>query len=127
MHPSAGVEKTYLAKVRGQPDPEALDAADAGASRSTGGRTGPAKVRIVRGGDNAWIEITIVEGRNHQVRRMLQAVGHPVQRLRRIRYGGVELGRLPVGRPSAAAPRSPPRGRERLRARGRGRRVVVIL
>jgi len=62
-----------------------------------GKRTGPAKVRNVRRGDNAWIEITIGEGRNRQVRRMFQAVGHPVQRLRRMEYGGVLLGRLPVG------------------------------
>jgi 23S rRNA pseudouridine2605 synthase len=96
MHPSRGVEKTYLAKVKGQPDPEVLHRLSRGIPLD-GKRTGPARVRVVRRGDNAWIEITIGEGRNRQVRRMFQAVGHPVQRLRRLAYGGVSLGRLPVG------------------------------
>jgi 23S rRNA pseudouridine2605 synthase len=96
MHPSRGVEKTYLAKVKGQPEPEVLARLSRGIPLD-GKRTGHAKVRVVRRGDNAWIEITIGEGRNRQVRRMFQAVGHPVQRLRRMGYGGVALGRLPVG------------------------------
>lgn len=96
MHPSSGVEKTYRAKVRGLPEPETL-ARLARGIHLDGRRTGPAEVRLVRAGDNPWIEIAITEGRNRQVRRMLQAVGHPVQRLRRIRYGGVELGRLAPG------------------------------
>jgi 23S rRNA pseudouridine2605 synthase len=96
MHPSRGVEKTYLAKVAGQPAPEALSRLCRGVPLD-GKRTGPAKARIVRRGDNAWVEITIAEGRNRQVRRMFEAVGHPVQRLRRLSYGGVFLGRLPVG------------------------------
>jgi 23S rRNA pseudouridine2605 synthase len=96
MHPSRGVEKTYLAKVKGQPEPEVLLRLSRGIPLD-GKRTGPARVRIVRRADNAWIEITIGEGRNRQVRRMFQAIGHPVQRLRRMAYGGIGLGRLPVG------------------------------
>ncbi len=96
MHPSRGVEKTYLAKVKGQPDPDVLLRLSRGIPLD-GKRTGPAKVRVVRRGDNAWIEITIGEGRNRQVRRMFQAVGHPVSRLRRLEYGGVLLGRLLAG------------------------------
>jgi 23S rRNA pseudouridine2605 synthase len=96
MHPSRGVEKVYLVKVKGQPAPEVLLRLSRGIPLD-GKRTGPARARLVRRGDNAWIEITIGEGRNRQVRRMLQAVGHPVQRLRRLGYGGVVLGRLPVG------------------------------
>jgi pseudouridine synthase len=96
MHPSRGVEKTYLVKIKGQPERDVLSRLSRGVPLD-GKRTGPAKVRMVRGGDNAWVEITIGEGRNRQVRRMLQAVGHPVQRLRRVGYGGVGLGRLPVG------------------------------
>jgi 23S rRNA pseudouridine2605 synthase len=104
MHPSSGVEKTYLAKVKGQPDPEVLARLSRGIPLD-GKRTGPAKVRLLRRGGNAWLEIVIAEGRNRQVRRMLYAVGHPVQRLRRISYGGVTIGRLPVGsvRPLADA------------------------
>jgi 23S rRNA pseudouridine2605 synthase len=96
MHPSRGVEKTYLAKVKGQPEPELLLRLSRGIPLD-GRRTGPATVRIVRRADNSWIEITIGEGRNRQVRRMFEAIGHPVQRLRRMGYGGIGLGRLPVG------------------------------
>lgn len=96
MHPSRGVEKTYLAKVKGQPDAEVLLRLGRGIPLD-GKRTGPARIRLVRRGTNAWVEITIREGRNRQVRRMFQAVGHPVQRLRRLGYGGVHLGGLPVG------------------------------
>jgi len=96
MHPSSGVEKTYAAKVRGMPTPESLRRLARGIPLD-GRRTGPASVRVTKPGDNAWLEITIAEGRNRQVRRMLQAVGHPVQRLRRVKYAGIDLGRLPVG------------------------------
>ena len=96
MHPSREVEKTYVAKVKGLPDRDVLARLARGIPLD-GKRTGPARVRVTRGGENAWIEITIGEGRNRQVRRMLQAVGHPIQRLRRVAYGGVTLGRLPVG------------------------------
>ncbi len=96
MHPRQGVEKTYLAKVRGVPSGEALARLTRGVVLD-GKRTLPAEAAIARGGENAWIEITVREGRKHQVRLMLDAVGHPVSRLRRIRYGGVELGRLPAG------------------------------
>jgi 23S rRNA pseudouridine2605 synthase len=96
MHPSSEVEKTYRAKVRGFPEPQTLDRLARGIHLD-GRRTGPARVRVVESGDNPWLEVVITEGRNRQVRRMLQAMGHPVQKLRRIRYAGVELGRLPLG------------------------------
>jgi 23S rRNA pseudouridine2605 synthase len=96
MHPSRGVPKTYAAKVRGTPSPEALRRLGTGVVLA-GRRTLPAKARLVEGGPSSWVEITVVEGRKHQVRDMLAAVGHPVQRLRRIRYGGVALGPLPPG------------------------------
>ena len=97
MHPSRGVAKTYAAKVRGTPSAEALRRLAAGVPLQ-GRPTLPAKARLVEAGRNAWVEVTVVEGRKHQVRDMLAAVGHPVQRLRRIRYGGVDLGDLPQGR-----------------------------
>ncbi len=96
MHPRSGVEKTYLAKVRGSPGPEALARLERGVV--VGGRpTLPAKARILKRGDNAWVEVRIVEGRNRQVRRMLESVGHPVARLRRVAYAGLTLGALPPG------------------------------
>ncbi|MBZ5641087.1 MAG: hypothetical protein LAO51_20295 [Acidobacteriia bacterium] len=63
-----------------------------------GDRRPVARAHVVRPGPNAWVEVTVVEGRKHQVRAMLEAIGHPVQRLRRIRYDGVELGSLATGR-----------------------------
>jgi 23S rRNA pseudouridine2605 synthase len=96
MHPRSGVEKRYLAKVRGCPSADVLARLARGIPLD-GRRTGPARVRVTRSGDTTWLEIAIAEGRNRQVRRMLQAVGHPVQRLRRIGYGGVALGRLGPG------------------------------
>ncbi len=97
MHPSRAVPKTYLAKVRGKPAEAALERLRTGIVLE-GRRTVPASARVVRPGDNSWVEVTVVEGRKHQVRLMLEAVGHPVQRLRRVGYAGVELGRLPPGR-----------------------------
>jgi pseudouridine synthase len=96
MHPRSGVEKRYLAKVRGCPSADVLARLARGIPLD-GRRTGPARVRVTRSDDTTWLEIAIAEGRNRQVRRMLQAVGHPVQRLRRIGYGGVALGRLGPG------------------------------
>jgi len=97
MHPTSAVPKTYLAKVRGRPDDEALGRAERGIVLD-GRRTLPAKLRRLRSGDNAWVEVTVTEGRKHQVRRLLEAVGHPVVKLRRVRYAGLELGDLPRGR-----------------------------
>lgn len=128
MHPSSGVPKTYLAKVRGTPDAAALERIARGV-RIEGRATLPARARITRRGDNSWLEVTVIEGRNRQVRRMLEAVGHPVQRLRRTVYAGISLGALPSGAfrhltPSevsrlrkAIQPRSP----EPRRGRGPGR------
>ena len=62
------------------------------------GVTAPSKVRVVKNLEaNSWIEITIHEGKKRQVRRMLQAVGHPVSKLKRIRINGLSLGSLKSG------------------------------
>jgi pseudouridine synthase len=95
-HPRSGVEKTYAAKVRGRPDAEALQRLRRGIG--LGGRPAVAtRVRLVRSGANSWLELSVVEGRKHVVRRMLQAIGHPVLKLRRIRFDGVRLGSLATG------------------------------
>ncbi len=98
MHPSSGVTKTYRAKVRGVPGPDSL-ARLARGIRVDGRPTRPAHVTLIRRtGSTAWVELVLHEGRKRQVRKMLEAVGHPVQRLRRTRYDGLELGTLPAGR-----------------------------
>ena len=98
LHPSHLVEKTYLARVTGQVSPEAL-------CRLRGGvmlddhKTAPAKARIVKEETFATVVlVTIHEGRNRQVRRMFEELGHKVLQLRRVRFGPLELGDLPRGK-----------------------------
>jgi 23S rRNA pseudouridine2605 synthase len=93
LHPRHGVRKTYVARVEGDPQPEALARLRRGVQLDDGA-TAPADVRRVGPGR---VEVTIHEGRNRQVRRMLAAVGHPVRALHRSRYAGLELGSLRPG------------------------------
>ncbi len=92
-HPSHGVDKEYLAEVDGQPSRGALRQLREGVALDDG-VTAPAKVALV--GDHA-LRITIHEGRNRQVRRMCDAVGHPVLRLVRTRIGPLADRRLAPG------------------------------
>ena len=98
-HPSCEVDKVYLARVTGNPSNEAIDRLRRGVyMEGDERRTYPADVRVVR--DESLISdilVTIHEGRNRQVRRMFDAVGHKVLLLRRIRFGAVELGSLRRG------------------------------
>jgi len=96
MHPGTGVPKTYAVKVRGQPEPASLRRLEQGV-RLDGRRTRPARLRMTRRAPNSWLEVTVVEGRKHLVRRMLASVGHPVLKLRRVSFDGVRLGKLPPG------------------------------
>ena len=107
---SAGVEKTYLVKVAGMPTDEAVDQLRRGIMidrgrlndiRAGGKRdrvlTQPAKIDRVRGGDNPWFEVTLIEGRNRQLRKMFEEVGHHVEKIRRIAYGALLLDVPPGG------------------------------
>ncbi len=86
-HPSHGVEKEYLVEVDGLPSRGVLRRLREGVELDDG-PSAPAQVRLVQErADHAAIEIVIHEGRNRQVRRMLEAVGHPVRRLVRTRIG----------------------------------------
>ncbi|HEX6503700.1 MAG TPA: pseudouridine synthase [Terriglobales bacterium] len=95
MKAASHVPKTYLIKVSGQPSQEALTRLRSGVSIETGeGRrvkTAPAKIRIIREAANPWYEITMIEGRNRQIRRMFEQVGHHVEKIKRVRYGPLEL------------------------------------
>jgi 23S rRNA pseudouridine2605 synthase len=98
LHPRHHVPKTYLIKVKGLLAPEHIEALEKGVMLDDG-RTGPAVVRKVgKATENSWLEITIYEGRKHQVKRMLDAVNHPVLKLKRVKFGPVALGDLPTGR-----------------------------
>jgi pseudouridine synthase len=96
LDPGKGVPKTYVAKVRGRPSTETLRRLERGI-RLEGRRTRPARAKVVKSAGNSWVEVRVVEGRKHLVRKMLRAVGHPVLRLRRVGFGGVVLGDLPPG------------------------------
>jgi 23S rRNA pseudouridine2605 synthase len=92
-HPRYRVDKVYEVEVEGDPSPDTLLRL-AGGVELDDGRTAPAQVRKLRRGR---IELTIHEGRKHQVKRMCEAVGHPVRRLHRSRYAGLDLENLEPG------------------------------
>jgi 23S rRNA pseudouridine2605 synthase len=93
-HPRYGVEKVYEAEVEGEPADEALDALRDGIDLDDG-PTAPARVRRLA---PSRIELVLHEGRNRQVRRMFDAVGHPVRALHRSGYAGLTLEGLEPGR-----------------------------
>ena len=92
-HPRYGVEKTYVAEVEGEPDEDALQRLRDGVDLDDG-RTAPARARRLGRGR---IELVLHEGRKHQVKRMLAAIGHPVTRLHRSGYAGLTLEGLEPG------------------------------
>lgn len=97
MHPSKKIPKVYLAKVKGSLDKDSMTKLTRGIMLEDG-MTAPARVRKIRNlNNNSWIEITIYEGRKRQVRRMLETVGHPVLKLKRIAINGIYLGNLNPG------------------------------
>lgn len=97
MHPSSEVMKVYMAEVVGIPSRGALRQLREGVDLEDG-RTAPARVRLLEThGDLAILEVVIHEGRNRQVRRMCDAIGHPVRRLVRTRIGSVGDARLAPG------------------------------
>lgn len=100
MHPKYHIPKTYLATVKGVPDGGKLEKLAAGIQLEDG-PTLPAEVEyadIAPDMKRSVIRITITEGRNRQVRRMFEAIGHPVERLKRIRYGPLDLEGLQRGK-----------------------------
>jgi 23S rRNA pseudouridine2605 synthase len=111
-HPRYGVPKVYEAEVEGSPSRDDLERLRDGVELDDG-PTAPAEVRaLARGAGVSRIALTLHEGRKHQVKRMCEAVGHPVRRLHRARYAGLDLGGLEPGswrrltKPEVAALRS---------------------
>ncbi len=95
MKAASHVAKTYVVKVAGVPDEAKLDKLRAGVSIAEKGgrrvRTAPAQIKLIREGDNPWLEVIIIEGRNRQVRKMFEEVGHHVEKIRRVQYGPLSL------------------------------------
>ncbi len=133
LHPRRAVPRVYRVKVDGTPSEEAITRLRRGV-RLEDGKSAPARVRVLgRLPTKTWLELTVVEGRTHLVRRLCEAVGHRVDKLARVRLGPVALGTLPPGawrdvtprelaalraaaglRPGrgGGAPAPPPRGRD---------------
>jgi 23S rRNA pseudouridine2605 synthase len=96
---AAKVEKTYLVKVSGKPSPSGLEQIRTGMMIERGkpgsheGRvlTTPAKVRLFRDAENPWYELVMIEGRNREIRKMFEEIGHHVEKIRRIGYGPLVL------------------------------------
>ncbi len=97
LHPSKEIPKTYLVKVKGVIEEDKLEKLRRGVILEDGA-TMPAKARRIRQSENnSWVEMTIYEGKKRQVRRMLEKVGHPVQKLKRTAIDGLKLGDLKTG------------------------------
>ena len=111
-HASSHVPKTYVVKISGKPADSDIEKLRAGiflppdrtplktregqlnakaARRSKAVKTGPARIKLVLDAENPWYEITLIEGRNRQIRRMFKQIGHDVEKIRRVRYGPLEL------------------------------------
>jgi 23S rRNA pseudouridine2605 synthase len=96
---SSKVEKIYLVKVSGKPEESALDQIRAGVmieKGRLGAREGrvlaaPAKVRLIRDAENPWYEMVLIEGRNREIRKMFEEIGHHVEKIRRVGYGPLVL------------------------------------
>jgi 23S rRNA pseudouridine2605 synthase len=112
-HASSHVPKTYLVKVSGQPTEVEIEKLRRGIllpaertplkgvpgketktesrRRSQSVRTAPARIQLLREAANPWYEVSLIEGRNRQIRRMFEEVGHHVEKIKRVRYGPLEL------------------------------------
>ena len=102
MKAASHIPKTYLVKLAGQPQEEQLRRLRAGVTIAEERdpkrrvRTAPAQIRVIKEAENPWLEVTLHEGRNRQIRKMFEEIGHHVEKIRRVRYGPLELD-LPPG------------------------------
>ncbi|HWC17299.1 MAG TPA: pseudouridine synthase [Terriglobales bacterium] len=102
MKAASHIPKTYLVKVAGLPAEAQLQQLRAGVSIAEERdpkrrvRTAPAQIRVIKAADNPWLEVILHEGRNRQIRKMFEEIGHHVEKIRRVRYGPLELD-LPPG------------------------------
>lgn len=146
-HASSHVPKTYLVKVSGKPSDSAISKLRMGVflpaeqtplqapeakqnpsarRRSKAVHTAPVRIRLVRESANPWYEITLIEGRNRQIRRMFEQVGHHIEKIKRVRYGPLELDiepgkvrRLTIAEVKQLKSVTSPLGRQRPQKRGK--------
>lgn len=98
MHPRHHLPKLYRVKVKGSPTEPVLEKLRRGIHLEPGVRTAPAGIEIERASEGtSWVRVTLVEGKQNQIKRMFERIGHPVRRLRRIAIGPLVLGKMHVG------------------------------
>jgi len=95
MRAASHVPKTYMVKVAGTPVADGLARLREGLfirnDRGKRIKTAPAKIKVIRESANPWYEVTLIEGKNRQIRRMFEEIGHHVEKIKRVRYGPLEL------------------------------------
>jgi 23S rRNA pseudouridine2605 synthase len=96
MTKAGTIPKVYHVKVARLPQERDLDRLRRGAYIDNE-RLAPCEIKQLKSGDNPWFEVTLHQGRNQQIRRMFQAIGHPVEKLRRVRIGFLEDDKLRSG------------------------------
>ena len=98
-HASSHVPKTYLVKIAGKATAEEIEklrrgiriGAKPGARRLEQVFTAPAQIRLMKEAANPWYEVTLIEGKNRQIRRMFEEIGHHVEKIKRVKYGPLTL------------------------------------
>ncbi len=96
-HPRHEILKVYVAKVKGEPTSETIEKLKSGIKLEEG-KTLPAEIKVVRVAEsNTWLQVGIREGKYRQIRRMCEAVGHPVLKLKRVSIGPIRLGEMKAG------------------------------
>lgn len=127
---SAGehLPKVYHVKVRSEPSEHALDRLREGMRLSVGPRLARCRIRPLKEGKNSWLEVTLTQGRNRQIREMFQSIGNPVMRLRRVKIGFLTDQGLASGEYRSLTQGEVARilklGKSRLRGREAGREEV---
>jgi 23S rRNA pseudouridine2605 synthase len=96
--------KVYQVKVRGVPDRSALNRLRTGLLLPDATQFAPCKIRVLREEKHAWLEVTLTEGKNREIRKMFEAIEHPVSKLRRTRIGFFTDEGLPVGASRSLTP-----------------------
>lgn len=96
-HPKFSIPRTYLVKVKGVPEERELSRLKKGVTLEDG-KARAVSINILRGGEkNSWARIVVTEGRNRLVKKMFLAIGHPVLKLKRVQFGPIQIGNLPIG------------------------------
>jgi pseudouridine synthase len=96
-HPRFSIPRTYLVKVGGVPDEKKLTRLKKGVTLEDGKARVVSSYILRQGEKNSWVRVVVTEGRNRLVKRMFAAIGHPVLKLKRVEFGPIQLGNLPIG------------------------------